>query len=60
MRIILSLLVFCAMMIGMVGCGSGVREPATGEDTAANPAPEMMEIPKPDELPKETPEKATQ
>jgi len=48
------------MMIGMVGCGSGVREPATGEDTAANPAPEMMEIPKPDELPKETPEKAPQ
>ena len=60
MRIILSLLVFCAMLIGMVGCGSGTRAPATGEDTAANPSPEMLEIPKPDDLPQESSEQAPQ
>jgi hypothetical protein len=50
MRAILVLVLMSSLTLGLVGCGSGSR-PAPTEDTAAEPSPEIMNIPKPSEVP---------
>jgi len=52
MRTMVVLFLGCVLTLGMLGCGGGTPPPE--EDTAANPTPEMMEIPPPDQLPAES------
>jgi hypothetical protein len=51
MRSLLNLLMLCLLVFCLVGCGESTPPPE--EDTAANPTPEMSEIPPPDPLPAE-------
>lgn len=49
MRAVIALLLLVLLALP-IGCSKDTRPPIK-EDTAANPNPEVMNIPKPDELP---------
>lgn len=50
MRMVCAVILACTLAMSFVGCSKDNRPPLK-EDTAANPSPQIVNIPKPSELP---------